>query len=175
MRKTAPLKPTFRKAQCKPFEAQGKRVRHPTSKPVRGGMLRFALNQMQVTSMRYPSTGSYTSKNRTLKIEGCGTQTPNQFVPEWYASTRSTPEVRNGVGRPSRRDPSLTLFAQDDNCWPSGCSALRAELVGQVDCADRDHVEISGLSLIRFPGAAVAEFIGTINESGSETAATRGL
>jgi len=83
--------------------------------------------------------------------------------------------VKGWGTRKTGRDPSLTLFAQDDNCWRSGCSALRAELVGQVDRADRDHVEISGLGLIRFPGAAVAEFIGTINESGSEAAAARGL
>jgi hypothetical protein len=78
MRTIAPLKPTLRKAQCRPFEAQGKRVRHPNLQTRRGRMLRFTSNEAQA------SAGSY-EKTRTLETEGCGTQTSKPDVAECYA------------------------------------------------------------------------------------------
>jgi len=55
MRKTAPLKPTLRKPQCK-------RVRHPTSKHVHGGTLGFAGNETQMAVYAPPVLHDYVSQ-----------------------------------------------------------------------------------------------------------------
>jgi hypothetical protein len=76
-------------------------------------MLRFAWNETQVAVYSLSVPNVLHEKNRILKIDpsqlsaspsrlgvkGCGTQPPNQFVREWYASTRNTAEVRNDGNR----------------------------------------------------------------------------
>src|ERR1700730_1679863 len=101
MRKIAPLKPPLRKAQCKPFGAQGKRVRHPTSKPDVAECYASRGMKCKLPSMRYPSRRSYTRKTAPLKSKGAAPnlQTRRGRMLRVNQNRRRTSEVRNDGNR----------------------------------------------------------------------------